>query len=160
MLVMDAAKSALAGKKYEDIAKAVTDTMPRIDYLGMLEDLEYLSRGGRIGKAKAFLGTVVGVKILLTIGNGEFLPSNTVYSYNKALESLRQFVMKAGKLQEVAIVHSTLPDNAQLLADRINSIFHSDPVPVNIVRLGPVIGVHVGPGTVGAVVRLKAPGQE
>lgn len=159
MLVMDAAGSALAGKKYEDIAKSVADTIPRIDYLGMFEDLGYLSRGGRIGKAKAFLGAALGVRLLLTIGNGEFLPSDRVYSREKAFQRICEFAKTAGKLQEIAVVHSTLPDEAQLLAGRLTSIFHKEPVPINIIRHGPSIGVHVGPGTVGAVVRLKTPGQ-
>jgi DegV family protein with EDD domain len=157
MLVMDAAGSALAGVKYESIVKAVTDTIPRIDYLGMFENLGYLSRGGRIGKAKAFLGTVLGVKLLLTITHGEFIPVDRVYSYKKASDMIYNFVKTAGKLQEIAVVHGTLPDDAQTLADRLKSILPGERI--NIIRLGPVIGTHVGPGMVGAVVRLKSPGQ-
>ncbi|MFA5367798.1 MAG: DegV family protein [Dehalococcoidia bacterium] len=156
MLVTDAARNAMAGKKYDDIVKSVKDSIPRIDYLGMFDNLDYLSRGGRIGKAKAFLGTVIGIKLLLTIGDGEFLPSDRVYGYNKALDRLRQFVVTAGRLKEVAVVHSDMPDDADLLAGRIKSILHIDPVPVNIVSLGPVLGVHVGPGTLGAVIQLKS----
>ena len=157
MLVMDAARSAIAGVKYESIVKTVIETIPRIDYLGMFDDLGYLSRGGRIGKAKAFMGTVLGVKLLLTIAHGEFLPSDKVHSRNKALDRICEFVRTAGKLQEIAVVHSTLPDDAQALADRLKSILPGERI--NIIRHGPGIGVHVGPGTVGAVVRGKAPGQ-
>ena len=157
MLVMDAARSALAGVKYESIVKTVIDTIPRIDYLGMFDDLGYLSRGGRIGKAKAFLGTVLGMKLLLTIAHGEFIPVDKVYSRNKAFEMIYNFVKTAGKLQEIAVVHSTLPDDAQALADRLKSILPGERI--NIIRHEPGIGVHVGPGTVGAVVRSKMPGQ-
>jgi len=157
MLVMDVARSAIAGVKYEDIVKTVIGNIPRIDYLGMFDDLGYLSRGGRIGKAKAFMGTVLGVKLLLTIAHGEFLPSDKVYSRNKALDRICEFVRTAGKLQEIAVVHSTLPDDAQALADRLRSILPGERI--NIIRHGPGIGVHVGPGTVGAVVRSRTPGQ-
>ncbi|MFA5054761.1 MAG: DegV family protein [Dehalococcoidia bacterium] len=155
MLVTDAARGAIAGKKYDDIVSSVKDNIPKIDYLGIFDNLDYLNRGGRIGKAKAFLGTVMGVKLLLTIGDGEFLPFDRVYSYNKALDRLRQFVVTAGKLKEIAVVHSAVPDDAELLAGRIKSILHREPVPINIVNMGPVLGVHVGPGTLGAVIRLK-----
>ena len=157
MLVMDAARSALAGKKYEDIAKTAIETIPRIDYLGMFDDLKYLSRGGRIGKAKAFLGTVLGMKLMLSIAYGEFIPVDRVYSYKKAFEMIYEFARTAGKLQEIAVVHSILPDDAQALADRLSTILPGEHI--NIIRHGPGIGVHVGPGTVGAVVRSKTPGQ-
>jgi DegV family protein with EDD domain len=157
MLVMDAARSALAGVKYESIVKTVMETIPRIDYLGMFDDLGYLSRGGRIGKAKAFLGTVLGVKLLLTIAYGEFIPVDMVYSYKKAFDMIYQLARTAGKLQEIAVVHSTFPDDAQALADRLKAILPGERI--NIIRHGPGIGVHVGPGTVGAVIRSKPPGQ-
>ena len=157
MLVMEAARSALAGKQYEYIVKTVIETIPRIDYLGMFDDLKYLSHGGRIGKAKAFLGTVLGMKLMLSIAYGEFIPVDRVYSYKKAFEMIYEFARTAGKLQEIAVVHSTLPDDAQALADRIQSILPGERI--NIIRHGPGIGVHVGPGTVGAVVRSRTPGQ-
>jgi DegV family protein with EDD domain len=157
MLVMDAARSALAGGKYGSIVQTVIETIPRIDYLGMFDDLGYLSRGGRIGKAKAFLGTVVGVKLLLTIAHGEFIPVDKVYSRKKAIDMIYELARTAGKLQEIAVVHSTLPDDAQVLADRLKSILPGERI--NIIRHGPGIGVHVGPGTVGAVVRSKTLGQ-
>ena len=122
MLVMDAARSAIAGVKYESIVKTVIGNIPRIDYLGMFDDLKYLSRGGRIGKAKAFLGTVLGVKLMLSIAHGEFIPVDRVYSRNKAFEMIYEFVRTAGKLQEIAVVHSTLPDDAQTsVADAVTA---------------------------------------
>jgi DegV family protein with EDD domain len=114
-------------------------------YLGFFDTLKYLQLGGRIGKAQSLLGSLLNVKPLLTLKEGEFLPVGRVRTYSKAKDRLFDFVKDGGKLDDVAVVHSTTLDEAEAMADRLGSLF--DRKKILIARLGPVLGTHAGPGT-------------
>jgi DegV family protein with EDD domain len=119
--------------------------------LFLLDTLEYLRRGGRIGKAKALLGSVLNLKPMLTVKDGELVPAGQVRTRAKGMEKLFDFVENTGDIQDLAIVYNTTPDEAQALAERIGSVF--DREKIRMARVGPGLGAHAGPGAMLVAIR-------
>ncbi len=156
LIAMAAARLAEAGESLQAVMEEVCQAIPRTHLLGVFDTLKYLLLGGRIGKAKALLGSVLSVKPLLTFRDGEFLPAGLARTRAKGIERLFNFVKDALSIQEVAIVHSTTPDEASSLKERIGSIF--DKRQIHLARLGPALGVHGGPSTLAVALREKISG--
>jgi DegV family protein with EDD domain len=150
-LAMGAAAAASAGKGMQQIAEEVRATIPCIKYMGMFDTLKYLYLGGRIGKAKCLLGSALNIKPLLTLKDGEFHAVGRARTRSKGLERLFEFARGAGGGQDFVVVHSTTPDDAQALAGRLACDFPK--ARIIVARLGPVLGVHTGPGTMFVGVR-------
>ncbi|GAH23944.1 unnamed protein product, partial [marine sediment metagenome] len=144
LIAMAAARLAKAGESLEAVMEEVRQAIPSIRLLGVFDTLKYLLRGGRIGKAKALLGSVLNVKPLITMRDGELFPAGQARTRSKGIDRLFDLVKNALDIQELAIVHSTTPDEAGSLKERIASIF--DRRRIHIARLGPALGVHGGPG--------------
>jgi len=153
LIVMAAARLAEAGESLQGVMEEVRQAIPSIRVLGVFDTLKYLAKGGRLGKAKALLGTLLNVKPLITMRDGELFPAGQVRTRSKGIDRLFDFVKNALNIQELAIVHSTTPDEASSLRERIGSIF--DKKRIHIARLGPALGVHGGPGTLILALREK-----
>ena len=154
LIAMAAARLAVAGESLQTVMAEIKQAIPQIRLLALFDTLKYLHRGGRIGMAKALLGSVLNVKPLLTMQDGEFVPVSQARTRRKGIERLVHFVRNALNIQELAIVHSTTPDDAGSLRECIGSIF--DKGRLHLTRLGPALGVHGGPGTIGVVVREQS----
>jgi len=153
LVAMAAARLARAGEGLPEIMNEVTEAIAHIRLLGVLDTLKYLLLGGRIGKARALLGSVLNVKPLLTIREGELLPAGVARTRAKGIERLYELAKNALNIQELAIVHSTTPGEASSLKERIASILARERI--HIARLGPALGVHGGPGTLILALREK-----
>jgi len=151
LLVIVAANMANAGESADKIVKEVKKAIPKIHLVCLLDTLEYLQKGGRIGKAKALLGSILNVKPMITIKDGEVVPAGQVRIRAKGIDKLFEFGQSAKKIQDLAVVHSTTPDEAQSLAERLGSTF--DREKIKITRVGPALGVHTGPGALIVAVR-------
>jgi DegV family protein with EDD domain len=148
--VAAAARAARAGASLEEVAAAARSVGRRHLLLALLETLEYLRRGGRIGRAQALLGSVLNLKPLLTLRDGEVHPVARVRTRARALDEMFRRSMAHGDLEQVAIIDATTPDDAEMLARRARERLPD--VPIHVGRLGPVLGVHGGPGIIGMVV--------
>lgn len=135
---------AKSGKSLHQVVEEVKQMIPSIHLLGLLDTLKYLALGGRIGKVQALLGSVLSVKPMLTIKDGELIPASRVRSRTKGIDRLFNFVKNAVDIQDLAIVYNTTPDEAQALVGRMGSIFPSKQI--RLARLGPALGAHTGPG--------------
>ena len=153
LIAMEAAKIARSGKSLQQVVAEVRQIIPNIHLLILFDTLKYLAKGGRIGKAKALLGSVLSVKPLLTVKDGELVPAGQVRSRDKGIQRLFDFVKNATDIQDLSILHSTTPDEAQALAERIGSIFPRERI--TLARLGPGLGVHGGPGVLLVALRGK-----
>ena len=153
LLVMAAATIAKSGKSVPQVAEDVRQLVSDVHLLVLFDTLKYLAKGGRIGKAKSLLGSVLNIKPMLTIKDGEFVPVTQVRSRSKGIEKLFDFVKDADNIEDLAIIHSTTPDEADSLSGRIGSIL--TPKQVRITRLGPALGVHGGPGVLAIAFRRK-----
>lgn len=143
LIVITAAGAAKAGKNLEEVVAEARQAVSEIRLLALLDTLEYLQKGGRIGKAKALLGSILNVKPILTLKEGEVVPAGQVRTRAKGIDRLSEFVEGVANIRQLAVVHSTTPDEAQALAERLGAVFDKDKIIIS--RLGPVLGTHIGP---------------
>ena len=153
LLTLLAARLVKAGESLPNIIEELKQSIPQTRLWGYFDTLKYVLQGGRLGKAKALLGSVLPIKAILTMRDGELHPTGAVRTRTKGIERLIDNFKKAVNVQDAAVVYSTTPDDAQTLKERINAI--SDKIPVYISRLGPALGVHGGPGTLILALREK-----
>ena len=151
LIVIAAAQMAKAGESMDKIVEAAKQAIPKTYLFALLDTLEYLKKGGRIGKAKALLGSILSVKPVLTMKDGELVPAGQARNRAKGMDKLFEYVKNAGDIQDLAIVYNTTPDEAQNLVERIGSVF--DKEKIRMARLGPGLGVHGGPGAMIVVFR-------
>jgi DegV family protein with EDD domain len=142
-----AARSGAEGASVDEIRELMDKMIPRISVYVILDTLEYVRRGGRIGRARAFLGTVLRVKPILSIHDGEVHPEERVRTRSLALDRLFQMATSLPNIERIGIAYSTNAAEAEEMKRRIREAL--DGVDVAIARLGPVIGVHGGPGVLG-----------
>ena len=148
-----AAIVAKAGEGLQTVMEEVKQAIPNIHLLFLLDTLEYLLRGGRIGKAKALLGSILNVKPVLILKDGEVVPAGQVRSRSKGIDRLFDFAKSASNIQDLAVVYNTTPDEAQALGERIGTIFTKEQI--KLARVGPMLGVHSGPGALAVAFREK-----
>lgn len=154
LITMAAARLAKAGEGLQSVMAEVKQAIPQIRLLALFDTLKYLHRGGRIGRATALLGSLLNVKPLLTMKDGEFVPASQARTRARGIERLFDFAKNTLHIQESAVIHSTSPGEANSLRERIASI-SDEGHQTRLARLGPALGVHGGPGTIGVVVRSK-----
>jgi DegV family protein with EDD domain len=152
LLAITANSIAQLGENLQQVVEETRRAVPDIRVLGFLDTLKYLALGGRIGKVKALLGSILAVKPVLTMKEGELIPAGQVRSRKDGIDALFDFVKGSKDIQDLAIVYSTTPDEAQALAHLISPLFDSGRI--RLIRLGPALGVHGGPGIL--FVTLKA----
>jgi len=155
LIVIVAATIANTGASVKQVAEDIRQVVSDVQLLVIFDTLKYLAKGGRIGKAKSLLGSVLNVKPLLTIKDGEFVPVTQVRSRSKGIDKLFDFAKDASNVADLAVIHSTTRDEAESLASRIGSTIKLEQV--RIARLGPVLGVHGGPGVLAVALRQKRP---
>jgi len=155
LICIAAAKMAKAGESLASVVEEVKQMLPNIHLLALLDTLKYLQKGGRIGKAKALLGSILNVKPMITLKEGEVVPAGQTRSRSKGIERLFSFVESASNIEDLAIAYSTTPDEAQALAERLGSILTKEAV--KVIRLGTTLGVHMGPGSLAIGFREKKP---
>ena len=143
-IVMKAAKAAQAGASLDEVIEITRKTIPRVDFLCTFDTLEYLQRGGRIGKAQAFLGSVLRVKPLITLRDGVVQPAGRAHSRAKAIERLYSFAMSYSSIEEMAVEDTACPDEAETLVERLSAKFPKERIYRS--KMTPAIGTHTGPG--------------
>lgn len=146
-LCQAASRAAKDGATSDEIRKLVDSMIPRISVYVALDTLEYVRRGGRIGRARAFLGTVLRVKPILSFEGGEVHPEERVRTRSLAMDRMFQIATAVPNIEEIGVAYSTNAEEAEQMKRRLEEALEG--VPVYITRLGPVIGVHGGPGVLG-----------
>jgi DegV family protein with EDD domain len=151
--VLAAARSAAAGADAATVARAAQETADATRTFFVVDTLEYLRRGGRIGSAAAVLGSALAVKPVLHVQDGRVVPLEKVRTSARALNRLVQRAVEAAGQGpvSVAVHHLAAPERAERLAAELH-----DRLPqlreLHVSELGAAIGAHVGPGAVGIVV--------
>lgn len=147
LIVISAAKAARAGANLDEVIDVVRSNMKLVDFRIAFDTLEYLRRGGRIGRAQSFLGSALKVNPILTIRDGITEGVTRVRTRARAIDYLCDFVARFPELEEVAIEDATTPDEAMLLSERISARFPKERI--YWLKISPVIGTHVGPHVLG-----------
>lgn len=153
-----AVQAARIAKKGESIEKVVEEAKKVINssrFLFVPETLKYLKKGGRIGSASALLGTILQIKPILTVENGETSVYDKVRTKKKAVEVILKKVlddMTERGLGEVIVHHINCEEEGLNLARRLEKELK---IPVKIQSIGAIIGLHVGPGSIGVAYYTK-----
>jgi DegV family protein with EDD domain len=148
LLVRAAAAAARAGADKDAVAARVHETRRALRIWFCLDTLEYLRRGGRVGKAQAWLGGTLKIKPILSL-EYEITPVERVRTAGRAFERMVQYAQELhdGGADGWVVQHIQAPEQAQRLIDRCLEIFDSEPVFTS--EVGPVIGTYTGPGLIG-----------
>jgi len=145
ILTLHAARRAAEGAGVETIAREVTERRSRQSLYATLDTLEYLKKGGRIGGAQALLGSMLSIKPIVTVVNGAVEQAGKVRTRSKALNFILERVPD-GSVESVCVLHSGAADIDEFLAQLRPKVPGAEIV---VGRIGPVVGVHVGPGAMG-----------
>jgi len=150
-----AAKAALEGKSLSEVKMIAEDNIKKSRFLFIPDTLEYLKKGGRIGGASALIGNLLKIIPILTVENGETTMITKVRTKQKAMvtmvDKMLQDIKELG-LGEISVHHIDCYDEAKIIA---NDLMQKLNIEVGICDIGPVIGLHVGPGTVGLAYYTK-----
>lgn len=149
-VVFAAAKVAKDGGSCDDVVAEAESTMSRTHCYFLLDTLEYLRKGGRIGKASAFLGSLLSVKPVLTVTNGEAHPFERVRTRVRGMQKLEEIARSASPVERLCIIHSTVPGDAEALGERLGDLISKEEIIMS--RFGPVLGTYLGPGALGVSV--------
>ncbi|MCJ7624908.1 MAG: DegV family protein [Anaerolineaceae bacterium] len=149
-IVLAAARAASDGKTVEQVVEAAEKMRQKVHFLFVVDTLEYLHRGGRIGGAKRLFGTALQIKPLLEFADGLIQPLSQARTKRKALELMYKIAKQrlAGKqMAEAAIVDIDSIEEGDAVADKIKEQFN--PPILHRSGVSPVVGTHVGPGAIG-----------
>ncbi len=148
MLVLAAAAAARGGADKDGVVARVREAHETLRIWFCIDTLEYLRRGGRVGKAQAWIGGTLRIKPILTLGH-EITPVERVRTAGRAFERMVQYLHELREAGSDAWVvqHIQATEQAQRLISRGREIYGSEPLFVS--EVGPVIGTYVGPGLVG-----------
>jgi DegV family protein with EDD domain len=143
ILVMLAVEAAKKGANLETISEIVRKAMPRLHALMMFDTLEYLKKGGRIGKAQAFLGSLLKIHPILMLRDGEIHPYERARNRAQAKDILMKYIKKFPRIDRVVVEHATTPEESEEMIERISALVSKDLITRS--RVGSVIGTHTGP---------------
>jgi DegV family protein with EDD domain len=151
LLVEAAVDRAEAGQPRQAIVDELNAMKESIHVLFVVDTLEYLQKGGRIGPAKALMGTMLKIKPILFLNDGRIEPLEQVRSKRKALQRMLELIQErvGGDNRRVAagVINALVPEEAAAMADQLAETMTCERLAV--ADLGPVIGTHTGPGVVG-----------
>ena len=156
MLAIAAAEAARRGDSLDDVVTETRAAIPKVGFIGLLDTLEYLEKGGRIGKAQAFVGSLLRIKPLLTIRDGEAHPLERARTRAKGVDRMCELVQAEMPLKDLAVVYTTTPDEARALGQRLQSYLPQGEVILS--QVGPVVGTYLGPGVLGVAFRKQSEG--
>jgi len=155
-LVLAAAEMAADGLDASQIAARVEALAPKMNVLFVVDTLEYLHKGGRIGGAERFLGSLLQIKPLLHVAEGRVDALEKARTKRRAVARLLEIMQEridGAHEAKIAVVHCAAQEAALELRQKIEAGFRSKEVP--ICELCPALGVHTGPGLVGAAFYTK-----
>jgi len=143
LVVIAVAKAIRAGANLDEAAALVRRAMTRSHAIMLLDTLKYLAKGGRIGRAQGLLGSLLSVKPILTLKDGEVSPLTRVRSRVAGTDYLYNYVAGFPHIEELVVEHATTPDEADKLVERLASLFPREQI--YIATVSPVVGTYVGP---------------
>jgi DegV family protein with EDD domain len=151
--IVDAvARAAREGTSLDGLTRLAEDMVPRTRVYGALDTLDNLKKGGRIGGAQAFLGSLLSIKPLIEIRDGVVHEAGKPRTRKKALQALVDRLKEAGDVENVCVLHGFAPD-ADDLVSMVAEVVPRDQITVGII--GATIGTHGGPRVAGITFQVK-----
>jgi DegV family protein with EDD domain len=145
-IVIAAARAARNGARTDEILELVGNNISRVQLCAAFDTLEYLKRGGRVGKAAAMMGSMFHIHPIIGLEGGVVVPFSKARSMPEAIDYLYNFAAKYSYIEELSVACHSATEEAGQLIDKLNKIFPRN----GIIRSGtsPVIGAHTGPNLI------------
>ena len=153
--VIEGARAAKEGKSIEEVVEVVNNVVKSSRFLFVPDTLRYLKKGGRIGGAAALFGTILQIRPILTVRDGVTSVFEKVRTKKKAVNAIVDKVLDDIKnygLGDVIVHHINCEEEGRELAKRLEEELN---IPIRIQSIGPIIGLHVGPGSIGVAYFTK-----
>jgi DegV family protein with EDD domain len=153
LVVLAAGEAAASGADAAEIVALAGEVASRTHVYGAIDTLDHLQRGGRIGAARAMLGSMLSIKPLVQVSNGIVAEESKQRTRSRCLEYLAGKLREAAPFERVAVCDGAAPD-----LDKFLALLEGIEVRRGLltVDLGPVVGTHTGPGTIGVCYQLPA----
>jgi DegV family protein with EDD domain len=153
LLALTAAESAAGGASLAEVRAVTEAAVPRTRVFGALATLDHLVRGGRVGKARALLGSMLSIKPVVEVRDGVVDEESKQRTRGRSLEYLASKARADAPLDRLAVASGEADDVGALL-ELLAGVEVARPI--EVVQLGPVVGTHAGPGTIGVCYQLKS----
>lgn len=150
VLVEMAAKAAADGADLVEVARLINGAVPHLYVTFFSETLHYLERSAKLGSAQSVLGTMLGIKAMITMEDGKLIPLEKVQSREEVVEKLYNFTVEFSSLEEVGVVQHRYEQTQDDFVQRMKEGLPG--VPVRILRYPPSLAVHLGPNVMGVIV--------
>ena len=152
MIVLEAAHAAHSNASIEEVVDVALQTRDRVGFYFVPETMEYLKKGGRIGTAASLLGTILNISPILTVDMSKGMTHlhDKARGFTKALSKIYDILAKEYErfgLKEIHVHHISAREKAVQVIEYLKNIYAD--IPISLCDIGPVIGLHVGPGTIG-----------
>lgn len=149
-VAVEAATVAREGGTLEDVAAAARRTMERVQVIALVDTLEYLRRGGRIGRARSMLGSLLSIKPIVHVEDGEVAPLERVRTRGRAVERLYQLATADPNAKRVFVGSGGNREEAEAFLHRLRAALPKTELLLG--QVGPVVGVHAGPNVLGVAI--------
>jgi DegV family protein with EDD domain len=156
LIVNESATAARSGANLDSVMAVAAEAVERVNLFAALETLDYVHKGGRIGKAAHFVGSALAIKPIVTVRDGEVLPVERTRTWRKALTRLAELTEALGPLEALIVGHAGNPADAQELRERLKHLV--PPERLFIAEVGPVLTTYAGPGAVATGVLVARDG--
>lgn len=153
VIVVLVARAAKEGKPFSELLSMAMKIRQEQKLLALVDTLEYLHKGGRIGKAAAFVGTLLNIKPIITVNDdGEVEAVDKARGNKKAVQKVFDGLKKkaSGRPVALAVIHAAKREQAEQWMARAQELF--DIREQHVVDIGPAVGTHAGPGTIGCII--------
>ncbi len=144
LLVIRAAKLARDGATLDEVTADAESALLRTKFFGVVDTLEYLHKGGRIGKAGSFLGSILNVKPIIGLRDGLVHPVERARGFPKALDRICEIAAEYKEITSLAVAHTTRQEDMERIASQMSQFFPGDSILRS--RVGATIGTYLGPG--------------
>ncbi len=148
LVVVAAAEAASRGASHDEVVSVAKASAARAQCICLFETLEYLQKGGRIGKAQALLGSLLKIKPMIILRDGVVDPLGKARTFSKGLTVLKNTAREFAPLEALVVIHSTTQDLAEEVANDLKDLLPTGTEPY-VARFGPALGVYTGPGAIG-----------
>ena len=148
VVAIAAAQKASKGASLEEVAETARSAADRAELFFLMDTLEYLQKGGRIGKARALVGTVLKIKPMIVLRDGVVHELGKARTFSKGVARLQELAREFAPLELAYVPFTTNPEVAQEIAESLRELLPEGSEPL-VAQAGPTIGTYAGPGAVG-----------
>lgn len=148
LIAIAAAMAAREGGDVQQVVQAAEDATGRCETYVLLDTLEYLQKGGRIGKARAMLATLLSIKPMIILRDGIVDELGKERSHRKGMARLQRVTEEFAPLDQLCVSYTTTPDEAHAFANQLKPLLPEGKEPL-IAQIGPAVGTYTGPSAIG-----------